>query len=87
MGGFVITVLIAIIAGWLGNIVTGSQISGDIWGISVVALVGAWIGAYMPYFNTFGPKVMDIAMIPTFLCAMIAALIFRVVRRVVKQAS
>ncbi|HHV28718.1 transglycosylase [Acetivibrio mesophilus] len=87
MGGFIITIIIALIAGWLGNSITGKQMSGDIWGVCVVALPGAWIGAYMPYFNTFGPKLMDIALIPAFLCALVAAVIFKVVRRVAKQAS
>ncbi|GAE89163.1 hypothetical protein [Acetivibrio straminisolvens] len=87
MGGFIITIIIALIAGWLGNSIIVRQMPEDIWGACVVALPAAWIGAYMPYINTFGPKIMDIALVPTFLCALAAAAIFKVVRKVLKEAS
>jgi len=56
MGGFIVTIVIALIAGWLGNNIIIRQTPQDIWEACVVALPAAWIGAYMPYFNTFGPK-------------------------------
>ncbi|ABN52512.1 transglycosylase-associated protein [Acetivibrio thermocellus ATCC 27405] len=87
MGGFIVTIVIALIAGWLGNNIIIRQTPQDIWEACVVALPAAWIGAYMPYFNTFGPKIMDIALVPTFLFALAAAVIFKVVKKVVKQAS
>ncbi|HOM03624.1 MAG TPA: transglycosylase [Acetivibrio sp.] len=87
MGGFIITIIIALIAAWLGNNIVARQMPEDIWRACVVALPASWIGAYMPYINTYGPKIMDIALIPTFFCALAATMIFKVVRKVLKEAS
>ncbi|HOQ36223.1 MAG TPA: transglycosylase [Acetivibrio sp.] len=87
MAGFIITVLIAVLVGLLGNAVSPVKIPGDAWGAYLVALVGAWIGAYMPFFNAFGPKVMEIALVPTFLGAIIATMFFAVISKVVQQES
>ncbi len=87
MGGFIVTVLIAVLVGWLGNAISPDKIPGDAWGASLVALIGAWIGAYMPYFNVFGPRAMEIALVPAFLGAIIATVVFGAVSRVIKQAS
>lgn len=87
MGGFMITVLIAVFIGWLSNIFARGRMPGDAWGASLSALVGAWIGAYMPYFNTFGPKILNIALVPTFLGALSAAILLGVVSSAVRQAS
>ncbi|NLP13749.1 MAG: transglycosylase [Clostridium sp.] len=87
MGGFIVTVLIAVLVGWLGNAISPGRMPGDGWIASLVALIGAWIGAYMPYFNVFGPRVMEIALVPAFLGALIATMVFGAVSRIVKQTS
>lgn len=75
MSGFLMTVIIAIVTGALMNSIIGGTIKGG-WGEAAIAgLVGAWIGAYMPFFNTFGPKFVDIAIVPTIIGAVIAILI------------
>jgi uncharacterized membrane protein YeaQ/YmgE (transglycosylase-associated protein family) len=75
MSGFIMTVIIALSAGVVMNSIIRGKIKGG-WGEAAIAgLVGAWIGAYMPFFNTFGPKFVDIAIVPAILGAVIAILI------------
>jgi len=80
MGGFIVTIVIALIAGWLGNNIIIRQTPQDIWEACVVALPAAWIGAYMPYLIRRAQN-MDIALVPTFLFALAAAVIFKVVKK------
>lgn len=75
MSGFLMTVVIALIAGAVVNSIVKGTIKGGWEEAAIAGLVGAWIGAYMPFFNTFGPKVVDIAIVPTIIGAVIAILI------------
>ena len=87
MGGFIITILIAAITGWVVSILVKETLPGDAWGVALAALVGSWIGAYMPYFNTLGPKIWDLAIVPAFIAAICAAVIMGVLSKAVKQMS
>ncbi len=69
MGGFLLTVLISLAFGLIGGLIYKSQVPGKYWDFIPPSIVGAWIGAYMPYFNKIGPKVLDIAIIPALIGA------------------
>ena len=75
MSGFIITVIIALISGSVMNSILVGKIKGGVGEASIAGLVGAWIGAYMPFFNTFGPTLFDIAIVPSILGAVIAILV------------
>ncbi|MFZ5988279.1 MAG: transglycosylase [Bacillota bacterium] len=86
MGGFIITLIVATITGWLANLVSKGSMPGEAWGASLAALVGAWIGAYMPYF-TFGPRIWNLAIVPAILGSLAAAFILGIFSGVVRQTS
>lgn len=87
MGGFILTVVIAIVFGGIINSLMAGKIKGGVAEAAIAGLVGAWIGAYMPYFSSFGPKVLDIAIIPSAIGATIAVLILSFLSLVAQKSS
>lgn len=87
MSGFIITVIIALISGSVMNSILVGKIKGGVGEASIAGLVGAWIGAYMPFFNTFGPKFFDIAIVPSILGAVIAILVLSFFSFIAQKSS
>lgn len=87
MGGFILTVIIAIVCGGVLNTMMAGKIKGGIGEASIAGLVGAWIGAYMPFFYTFGPKVLGIAIIPATIGAVVGILVLGFFSFVAQKSS
>ncbi|AEV68838.1 hypothetical protein [Acetivibrio clariflavus] len=87
MSGFILTVIIAIICGSVLNSLLAGKIKGGAGEAAVAGLVGAWIGAYMPLFNNFGPKIFDIAVIPSILGAVLGVLVLGFISVTVQKSS
>lgn len=71
MLGFLITLIVAAAAGWIGDALVRNNMPGGFWGALLAGLVGSWIGAYIPFFNVLGPGIWGVAIIPTILGAAI----------------
>ena len=71
MLGFLITLVVAALAGWIGDALVRNDMPGGFWGALLAGLVGSWIGAYIPVFNALGPNLWGVAIIPTILGAAI----------------
>ncbi len=67
MVGFILTVAIALVVSIFAHIVAKDKIIDGIWGAIPLGILGAWIGAYMPALNIYGPVVDDAALIPSAL--------------------
>lgn len=87
MSGFILTVIIAIICGSILNSLLAGKIKGGAGEAAIAGLVGAWIGAYMPFFNTFGPKIFDIAVIPSIIGAVIGVLVLSFISVMAQKSS
>ncbi|MCX7921266.1 MAG: GlsB/YeaQ/YmgE family stress response membrane protein [Clostridia bacterium] len=87
MFGFVITLFVAALAGWIGDALVRNNMPGGFWGALLAGLVGSWIGAYIPVFNTLGPRVLGVALIPTIIGAAVFVFILGLFKSAVKQAS
>lgn len=87
MSGFILTVIIAIICGAVINSLLAGKIKGGVGEAALAGLVGAWIGAYMPFFNTFGPKVFEVAIIPSILGAIIGILVLSFFSVIAQKSS
>lgn len=87
MIGFIVTVIIALICGSIMNSMLVGKIRGGIGEASIAGLVGAWIGAYMPFFNALGPKIFDIAIIPAIFGAITAILVLSFFSTIAQKSS
>ncbi|MDP4092680.1 MAG: GlsB/YeaQ/YmgE family stress response membrane protein [Bacillota bacterium] len=85
MLGFLLTLVIAAIAGWIGDALVKNDMPGGFWGALLAGLVGSWIGAYIPFFNTLGPRVLGISIIPTILGAAVFIFILGLFKSVARQ--
>lgn len=84
--GFIITLLVAALAGWIGDALVKNDMPGGFWGALLAGLVGSWIGAYIPFFNTLGPRIWGVAIIPTILGAALFIFILGLFRRTAHQS-
>ncbi|MCR4434228.1 MAG: GlsB/YeaQ/YmgE family stress response membrane protein [Clostridiales bacterium] len=86
MLGFIITIIVAALAGWIGDALVKNDMPGGFWGALLAGLVGSWIGAYIPWFNRLGPTISGVAIIPTILGAAIFIFILGLFRKTAHQA-
>lgn len=84
MPGFIMTLIVAAVAGLIGDALV-KDIPGDFWGAMLAGLLGAWIGAYFPYFTALGPVVGGIAIVPTALGAAVFVFLLGLVKSIATQ--
>jgi uncharacterized membrane protein YeaQ/YmgE (transglycosylase-associated protein family) len=78
--GFLILLLVAFVAGAIGEAIAGGKVPGGWVGSIVAGLVGAWLGGMLLH---FGPVIGGIQVIP----AIIGAALFVLVLRLILQAT
>jgi uncharacterized membrane protein YeaQ/YmgE (transglycosylase-associated protein family) len=83
--GFVLTLIVAALAGWIGDALVKNRMPGGFWGALIAGLVGSWIGAYIPFFNRLGPVLWGVAIIPTILGAAIFIFVLGLFRGMARQ--
>lgn len=86
MTGFLLTVVIAAILGWIGDSMARNNMPGGFWGALLAGLVGSWIGAYMPAVNKLGPTIGDIPIVSTILGSIAFIFALGLFKAVAKQA-
>ncbi len=87
MLGFILSLLIAALVGWLGDAIVKKDMPGGFWGAMLAGLIGSWIGAYIPFFNNFGPTVAGIALVPAILGAAIFVFVLGLFRKATVHAG
>ncbi|MGF7048338.1 putative membrane protein YeaQ/YmgE (transglycosylase-associated protein family) [Paenibacillus sp. DS2015] len=65
MWGIIISIVMAIIIGFIGDAIVGKNMPGGIIGSMIAGFVGAWIGASL--FGNFGPQIAGFAVVPAIL--------------------
>jgi uncharacterized membrane protein YeaQ/YmgE (transglycosylase-associated protein family) len=82
MMDFIITVIMAIIIGWIGDALVRSDMPGGIIGSIIAGFVGAWLGHIL--LGTWGPIIGGFAVIPAIIGAalfvFLIGLVFRGMR-------
>ncbi len=81
MVGFILTVAIAIIVSLFAQTVAADKIPNGIWGAIPLGILGAWIGAYTPVLNFYGPVVDNAALIPSALGSAVVIAVFSFFRK------
>ncbi|MEN9798968.1 MAG: hypothetical protein RL653_2664 [Pseudomonadota bacterium] len=74
--GFIILLVVAFVAGALGEAIAGRKVPGGWFGSVVAGLVGAWLGARILH---FGPVLGGVEVIPAIIGAGLFVLFLRLV--------
>ncbi|QGQ97876.1 GlsB/YeaQ/YmgE family stress response membrane protein [Paenibacillus psychroresistens] len=77
--GLVISIVMAIIIGYIADIFVKNSMPGGIIGSMVAGFVGAWLGSFI--FGTFGPVIAGFAIIPAIIGAIIVIFLFGLISR------
>jgi uncharacterized membrane protein YeaQ/YmgE (transglycosylase-associated protein family) len=87
MLGFIMTLIVAAIAGYIGDALTKYKMPGGFIEAMIAGLVGSWIGAYIPFFRKLGPVIAGIPIIPTILGAAIFIFVLELFRKGAEEAT
>ncbi|WP_017814322.1 MULTISPECIES: GlsB/YeaQ/YmgE family stress response membrane protein [Paenibacillus] len=85
MWGIIISIVLAVIIGLIGNALAGKAMPGGIIGAAIAGFVGAWLGALL--FGDFGPNIGDFAIIPAILGTAIFVFLLGLLSRLLHRAS
>lgn len=85
MWGLVISLIMAIVIGFIGNALADNRMPGGIIGAAVAGLAGAWIGNLL--FGSFGPNIAGFAIIPAILGTAIFVLILGFIATLFRRAA
>ncbi len=82
--GLLISIIMAIIIGFIGDALVRSDMPGGIIGSMVAGFVGAWLGHFL--FGHFGPDIAGFAIIPAIIGAAIVVFLVGLVFRGMSKA-
>lgn len=74
--GFLVLLLVALVAGAIGEMIAGGKVPGGWLGSIVAGLVGAWIGGAL---LNFGPEVGGIMIIPAIIGAALFVFLLKLI--------
>ncbi|MGQ9676961.1 MAG: GlsB/YeaQ/YmgE family stress response membrane protein [Chloroflexota bacterium] len=74
MLGFIVTLIIAGLVGWLADLIVPGRLPYGWIGAIAAGLLGAWLGTAL--LGAFGPSIAGIAIIPAIIGAIILAFLF-----------
>ncbi|MEB3693492.1 GlsB/YeaQ/YmgE family stress response membrane protein [Bacillus amyloliquefaciens] len=77
--GFIVSLIVAIIIGWIGSLFVKGSTPGGIIGSMIAGLIGAWIGHGL--LGTWGPHLAGFAIIPAIIGAAIVVFLFSLIAR------
>ncbi|MHA0857868.1 GlsB/YeaQ/YmgE family stress response membrane protein [Paenibacillus sp. CMAA1364] len=85
MWGIIISIIMAIIIGFIGDAIVGNNMPGGWIGAMVAGFVGAWIGASL--FGSWGPQIGGFAVIPAILGTAIFVFLLGILSRLFRRAA
>ncbi|MDO7907830.1 GlsB/YeaQ/YmgE family stress response membrane protein [Paenibacillus sp. JX-17] len=85
MWGIIISVIMAIVIGLIGDALVGHDMPGGIIGSMVAGFVGAWIGAWL--FGNWGPDIAGFAIIPAIIGTAIFVFLLGLVSRLFRRTT
>ena len=77
--GFIVSLIVAIIIGWIGSLFVKGSMPGGIIGSMIAGLIGAWNGHGL--LGTWGPHLAGFAIIPAIIGAAIVVFLFSLIAR------
>ncbi|MDO3412793.1 GlsB/YeaQ/YmgE family stress response membrane protein [Saccharibacillus sp. CPCC 101409] len=85
MWGLVISLIMAIVIGFIGDALADNMMPGGIIGAAVAGLAGAWVGNLL--FGNFGPNIAGFAIIPAVLGTAIFVLFLGLIAKLFRRAA
>ncbi|AIK46213.1 transglycosylase associated family protein [Bacillus atrophaeus subsp. globigii] len=79
MMSIIVSLIVAIIIGWLGSLFVKGSMPGGIIGSMIAGLIGAWIGHGL--LGTWGPSLAGFAIIPAVIGAAIVVFLVSLLAR------
>ncbi len=83
IAGLIVLLIVAFVAGALGEMIGGVKVPGGWVGSTVVGFIGAWIGGLILH---FGPSVRGIQIIPAIIGAAVFVFLLRIVLSATRSA-
>ncbi|MCM3786356.1 GlsB/YeaQ/YmgE family stress response membrane protein [Neobacillus mesonae] len=85
MWGIIISIVMAIIIGLIGDALVGHNMPGGILGSMIAGFVGAWIGSML--FGDLGPIIADFAVVPAIIGTAIFVFILGLIGKLFRRAT
>lgn len=85
MWGIIISIVMAIIIGIIGDALAGHNMPGGIIGAMIAGFVGAWVGTWL--FGAWGPEIGGFAIIPAIIGTAIFVFLLGLVARMLRRAA
>ncbi|MGG5253473.1 GlsB/YeaQ/YmgE family stress response membrane protein [Neobacillus sp. SM06] len=83
--GFLWSLIIGGIIGWLAGLIAGRDIPGGVIGNIIAGFVGAWLGTLI--LGNWGPHVANFAIIPAIIGAVILVFLLSLIMRSFRRAD
>ena len=85
MWGIIISIVMAIIIGLIGDAIVGHDMPGGVIGSMIAGFVGAWLGAWL--FGDFGPVIGNFAVIPAIIGTAIFVFLLGLVSKMIRRTT
>ncbi len=83
--GFLWSLIIGGIIGWLAGLIAGRDIPGGVIGNIIAGFVGAWLGTLI--LGNWGPHVANFAIVPAIIGAVILVFLLSLIMRSFRRAD
>ena len=87
MTGFISTIIIAILVSLIADAIARDKIINGMWGAIPVAILGSWIGAYLPIFKVYGPTVDGVAIYPAIIGSALLIIVLGFFKNAISEIS
>ncbi|WP_040952153.1 GlsB/YeaQ/YmgE family stress response membrane protein [Gorillibacterium massiliense] len=85
MLGLIVSIIMAIIIGFIGDALVRADMPGGVLGSMVAGFVGAWLGHFL--FGHLGPDIAGFAIIPAIIGAAVVVFLVGLLFRGVRNAN
>ena len=85
MWAIILSIVMAILIGLIGDALVGHHMPGGILGSMIAGLVGAWIGSML--FGDFGPVIADFAVVPAIIGTAIFVFLLGLIGKLFRKAT
>ncbi|GAB6927221.1 hypothetical protein JCM10914A_12040 [Paenibacillus sp. JCM 10914] len=84
MWGIIISIVMAMIIGIIGDALAGHEMPGGVIGAMIAGFVGAWLGPWL--FGAWGPIIGEFAIVPAIIGTAIFVFLLGLVARLLRRA-
>ncbi|RDW15454.1 GlsB/YeaQ/YmgE family stress response membrane protein [Oceanobacillus chungangensis] len=81
--GFLWSLIIGGILGWIASLIVGKDIPGGIIGNIIAGFIGAWIGSSL--LGNWGPEIGDFYIVPALIGAIVLIFIVSLIMRAMRK--